>query len=99
MLTLIDAKKDKTDEKMKEFYSILDKLIASFDNMLHQNQISYPDNDVEDYGPSEITKSTSKTKHSKSNPSSFSKLNTDDQGGQLSLTHIPLLADCSIRQS
>ena len=59
MQALVGANKDDTDEKMRKCYSILDKLIVCFDHMFHQNQISSPDNDVEDYGLSEITKSTS----------------------------------------
>ena len=71
----VDANKGDSDEKMKifrdKFSSILDKLIEIFEHMLHQIRISFPDNDVEDEGLSKITKSTSKTKTSKSDPSSF----------------------------
>ena len=54
---------------MDKLASILDKIIKNVNNIFHQNQISSPDNDVEDDGLSEISKSTSKTKTSKSYPS------------------------------
>ena len=44
----IGANKDDTHEKMKKFDSKLDKLIALVGHMLHQNQMSPPDNDVDD---------------------------------------------------
>ena len=43
---LIDSNKDNIDYKMKRFVSKFDKLIALLDHMLHQNQISSPENDV-----------------------------------------------------
>ena len=49
MRTSISANKDITDEKIIHFDSKHDKLIAIFDDMLHQNQFSSPYNDVE-YG-------------------------------------------------
>ena len=59
-------------KKIREILaSILDKLIENTDHILHQYQISSLDNDVEDGVLLEITKSTSKTKPSKSDPSSF----------------------------
>ena len=67
----IDVNKDNNDAKMKKFDSKIYKLIAFFDHMLHHNQISSPDNDVEDDGRLEIKKSKSETKPSKSGPSSF----------------------------
>ena len=48
MRASICANKDDTDEKMKKFDSKLDKLIALVGHMLHQNQMSPPDNDVDD---------------------------------------------------
>ena len=50
MRSSIGANKDDTGEKMKKFDSKLDKLIALFYHMLHQNQISSPYDDVEDGG-------------------------------------------------
>ena len=60
-----------TGGKITNFYSKLNKLIASFEHMFDLNQISSLDNYVEDDRLSEITKLTSKTKPSKSDPSSF----------------------------
>ena len=45
--------------------SIRDKIIEIVEHVFHQIRIYSPENDVEDYGLSEITKSTSKTKPSK----------------------------------
>ena len=42
-------------------------------HLFHQHQVSSQDNDIEDYGISEITQSTSETKPSKSDPSNFRK--------------------------
>ena len=71
MRYLIDANKDETDEKMEKFEFKLEKIVSRFDHMLHHNQISSPENYVEDDGISEITKSTSKTNPSKSELSNF----------------------------
>ena len=69
---LIDKNKEYFYNKMKKLKetidSIFDNLIENVDHIFHQYQISSQDNGVEDYGLSEITKSTSKTNPSKSNP-------------------------------
>ena len=71
----IDANKEYADDKMKKLRDslsyICDKIIENVEHMFHHIQISPPDNDVEDDGLSEITKSTSETKPSKSDPSVF----------------------------
>ena len=73
MRYLIDSNKVDADDKMKDFRdklaSILDKLVENCDHIFHQVRISSPDNDVEDYGISEITKSASETRPSNFNPS------------------------------
>ena len=60
--------------RMYTLPSIPDNLIENIDHIFHQYQISAPENEVEDDGLSEITKSTSKTKPSKSDLSGFWKL-------------------------
>ena len=75
MKTSIDTKKEYYDDKMKKLReilaSLLDKLIENADYIFHQYQISSPDNYVEYDELLEITKATSETKPSKSDPSSF----------------------------
>ena len=59
-------------KKIREILaSLIDKLVENSDHIFHQYQSSSLENDVEDYGCLEITKSTSKAKPSKSDPSSF----------------------------
>ena len=69
---LIDKNKEDFDNKMGKLRetidSIFDNLIENVDHIFHQYQISSQDNGVEDYGLSEITKSTPKNNPSKSNP-------------------------------
>ena len=66
----IDANKEFFDDKMEKLRekipSLFDNLIENFYQIFHQYRISSQENDVEDDGLSEITKSTSKTKPSKS---------------------------------
>ena len=68
----IDASKEDADYKIKKIIYTLDyihdALIENINYIFHQYQISSPDNDVEYDGISEITKSTSKTKPSNSDP-------------------------------
>ena len=75
MWDVVDTNKEDYDEIMKKIRevlaSLIEKLIENVDHIFHQNQISSPDNDVDDDGILEITKSTSETKPSKSDPSSF----------------------------
>ena len=72
MQALIETNIDNILNIFREiFFSIHDKLIEILEHMFHHNIISSPDNDFEYDGISEITKSTSKTKPSKSDPSSF----------------------------
>ena len=75
MRASIDDNKKDADKKMNKFRekldSIHDKLIGMVEHVFHQILIYSPENDVEDDGLSEITKSTYKTNPSKSDPSSF----------------------------
>ena len=71
MKASIDAKNEEDYEKMKKyrvFSSILGKFIEIVEHMFHQISIFSPNNDVDDDGHLEITKSTSETNPSKSNP-------------------------------
>ena len=71
----IDTSKEDADNKMKKLKEkpayLLGKFIKNVDHIFHQRRIYSPDNDVEDDELLEITKSTSKTKPSKSDPSIF----------------------------
>ena len=71
MKASIDAKNEEDYEKMKKyrvFSSILGKFIEIVEHMFHQNRNSSADNDIEDDGLSEITKSRSETMTYKSEP-------------------------------
>ena len=73
--SVIHSNKEDADDNMKKLRetlaSILEELIEIVELMFHQKRISSPDNEFEDDGLSEITKSTSETNPSKSDPSSF----------------------------
>ena len=62
---------DKMNKLRETLASLLDKLIENVKCIFSNIRSSSADNDVEDDGLSEITKSTSKTKPSKSYPSIF----------------------------
>ena len=55
----IDTNKKVFDDKMKKLREIFDKIIEDVYHLFHPYQISSQDNDVEDDGISEITKSAS----------------------------------------
>ena len=72
--SIYSNKKDYDDKiyKLRDILaSVLDKLIENVKCIFRNIRSFYADNDVEDDGISEITKSTSKTKPSKSYPSIF----------------------------
>ena len=69
----IDDNKEDLVDKMKKLWEIFDKIIENVKHLSHQYIISSQYNDVEDDGILVITKSTSKNKPYKSDPSSFQK--------------------------
>ena len=84
MQASIDARKYSIGANKEDFYgkmkklrytiaSIFYKLIVNVDHVFHQYQNSSQDVHVEDYGLSEIANSTSETKPSKYDSSSFRK--------------------------
>ena len=72
MQASIECNKEDYDENMKKlrdkFASILDNIIKIVEHMFHQNRNSSADNDIEDDGLSEITKSTSESNPYNSDP-------------------------------
>ena len=72
MQASIECNKEDYDENMKKlrdkFASILDNIIEIVEHMFHQNRNSSADNDIEDDGLSEITKSTSESNPYNSDP-------------------------------
>ena len=69
----IDTNNEDLYDKMKKLWEIFDKIIENVNHLSHQYIISSHYNDVEDDGILVITKSTSKNKPFKSDPSSFQK--------------------------